>query len=91
MGNLNRASANNHDSVRGLLINFAIELIVYGLLVVGYFLVVLRLLGPFLRNLFQNELIIYAFLGLGLVVAQGVLLETITSFILDWLNLNRLE
>ena len=91
MGNLNRASANNNDSVRGLLINFAIELIVYGMLVVGYFLVVLRLLGPFLTNLFQNELIIYAFLGLGLVVAQGVLLETITSFILDRLNLNRLE
>ena len=90
MGNMNHDSANNNDSVRGLLINFAIELIVYGLLVVGYFLAVLRLLGPFLRNLFQNELIIYAFLGLGLVVAQGVLLETVTSFILDWLNLNRL-
>jgi hypothetical protein len=90
MDKIHLDSENTDGSLRSLLISFAIELVVYGMLVVGYFLVVLRLLGPFLTNLFQNELIIYAFLGLGLVVAQGVLLETVTSFILDWLNLNRL-
>lgn len=79
------------NSFRSLVINFAIELVVYGFLVVGYFYVVLRFLETFLADLFGNNLTLYAFLGLGLVVAQGVLLETITSFILDWLNLERLE
>lgn len=79
------------NSFRSLVINFAIELVVYGVLVVGYFYVVLRFLETFLADLFRDNMTLYAFLGLGLVVGQGVLLETITSFILDWLNLERLE
>jgi hypothetical protein len=79
------------NSFRNLIINFAIELVVYGVLVVGYFYVVLRFLETFLTGLFRNNTTLYAFLGLGLVVGQGVLLETVTSYILDWLNLERLE
>lgn len=79
------------NSFRSLVINFAIELVVYAVLVVGYFYVVLRFLETFLTGIYQNNTTLYAFLGLGLVVGQGVLLETITSFILDWLNLERLE
>lgn len=91
MDNTRSDSENNNDSLGSVFLGFAIELVIYGVLVVGYFLVVLRLLGPFLTNLFQNQLITYAIIGLGLVVAQGVLLETITSFILDWLKLNQME
>ncbi|HEX6305496.1 MAG TPA: hypothetical protein VFZ76_14975 [Anaerolineales bacterium] len=79
------------NSFRSLVINFAIELVVYGVLVVGYFYVVLRFLETFLTGLFRNNTTLYAFLGLGLVVGQGVLLEAVTSYILDWLNLERLE
>lgn len=79
------------NSFRGLVINFAIELVVYGVLVVGYFYVVLRFLETFLADLYRDNISLYAFLGLGLVVGQGVLLEAITSFILDWLKLDRLE
>lgn len=79
------------DFFRTLVINFAIELVIYGILVVGYFFVVLRFLETFLTDLFQNNQIYYAFLGLGLVVGQGILLEMVTSFILDWLKLDRLE
>jgi hypothetical protein len=79
------------SSWRTLLINFAIEILVYAFLVVGYFYLVLRLLESFLAELFQNNLAVYAFLGLGLIVAQGILLEIVTSFILDRLKLERME
>ncbi len=82
---------NKDTPLRKLFINFAIELLVYGVLVVAYFYVVLRVMGTILGELFRNQLTIYAFVGLGLVVAQGVFLEMVTSFILDWLELERLE
>jgi len=80
-----------NPKVRKLVINFAIELVVYGFLVLAYFLLVLRYLNNILNVLYNNNLIIYAFLSLGLVVAQGVLLEFITSFILSRLRLERLD
>lgn len=78
-------------SVRKLVINFAIELVVYGILVLAYFLLVLRYLNAILTELYNNNLVVYAFLGLGLVVAQGVVLEFITSFIISRLRLERLD
>lgn len=80
-----------NPSVRKLFINFAIELVVYGILVLGYFLLVLRYLNSILTELYENNMAIYAFLGLGLVVAQGVVLEYVTSFILSRLRLEQLE
>ena len=71
--------------------NFVIELIVYSILVVAYFVVALRLLGEWLARLFHSNLVTYALISLGLIVAQGVLLDVITSFLLDRLNLSRLE
>lgn len=81
----------NERETRALVRNFVIELIVYGILVVGYFFVVLRLLGEPLARLFHSNLVTYAFVGLGLIVAQGVLLESVTSFLLDQLELDRLK
>ncbi len=71
-----------------LIRNFVIELVVYGVFVVAYFFIVLRLLGSFLTNLFHSDLVMYAFLALTLIVIQGVLLDAITSFLL---NLFKLE
>jgi hypothetical protein len=76
---------------RTVLFHFAIELAIYGILVFGYFYLVLRLLNDFLGSLFENNLHLYALLGLGLIVAQGLLLETVTSFIVNQLNLERLD
>ncbi len=78
-------------SARTLLRNFAIEVTVYGILVVVYFVVVLRLLGEPLTRLFHSNLVAYAFIGLALIVAQGIVLELVTSFLLDQLELERLE
>jgi hypothetical protein len=74
-----------------LIRNFVIELIIYALLVVGYFYLVLRLLGEPLKTLFDESLLLYALVALALIVAQSVLLEAITSFLLARLNLERLE
>jgi hypothetical protein len=81
----------NKREIRTLMRNFVIELVIYGILVIVYSLVVLRLLGEPLARLFGSNLITYALISLGLIVAQGVLLDLITSFLLDRLRLGRLE
>lgn len=76
---------------RKLIRNFALELLVYAVLVVGYFFLVLRFLTEPLENLFADNLTLYAFVALGLIVAQAVLLEAVTSFIMGLLGLDQLE
>ena len=77
-------------NIRVLVRNLIIEIFLYGVLLIIYFFVVLQYLGDFLTNLFNNQLYIYAFLGLGLIVVQAVLLEMITSYLIRLLRLDRL-
>jgi hypothetical protein len=79
------------SNIKALIRNLVIELLVYGLLLVAYFFIVLRYLGDFLTNLFTNQLYVYAFLGLGLIVVQAVFLEAITSYLIRLLRLDRLS
>jgi hypothetical protein len=81
----------NKREMRVLLRNFVIELVVYGVLVAAYSTVVLRFMGEPLARLFNSNLTTYAVSSLGLILAQGVLLDIITSFLLDRLRLGRLE
>ncbi len=76
---------------RALIYHFVIELIIYGILVVGYFFLVLRFLAQPLATLFHSNLVAYAFIALGLIVAQGVALEAVTSFLLEQLRLDQFE
>lgn len=78
-------------SVKVMLRNLAIEIILYAGLVVGYFLLVLRLLGEPLHALFTNSLVLYAFVALGLIVVQAAALDFVTSFLIERLGLDRLE
>ena len=71
--------------------NILIELLIYSVLLVIYFFAVLRYLGQFLTELFYSQSVIYAFLGLALIVAQGVLLESLTSYLIRLLRLERME
>ena len=77
--------------IRKMIGSFAIELLIYSLLVVAYFFVVLRLLGAPLQSLFSSHLVLYAFLSLGLIVVQAVALEAVTSFIMGLLGLDQVE
>jgi hypothetical protein len=76
---------------RTIIRNFILEMVIYGALVTIYFLLVLRYLGDWLYELYQSELRLYAFLALALIVAQAVVLEALTSFLITRLGLERLE
>lgn len=76
---------------RRLVRNFVIELILYAILVVGYFLLVLQSLGEWISGLYESNLVIYAFIALVLIVVQGVFLEQVTTFLIERLGLERLE
>ena len=79
------------SEMRTLVRNFLIELVVYGALVVGYFVVVLRWLGEPLVQLFDTNLVVYAVLALVLIIFQGVALEAVTSFLIKLLRLESFE
>ena len=78
------------SNVSNFIRTLVIELTIYGFLLVIYFLVVLQYLDGFLTNLFHTQTWTYAFLGLGLIVAQAVVLEKFTSYLLQWLRLDRI-
>ena len=80
-----------NSGMRTLIRHFAIEILIYAVLVVGYFVLVLRLMGGVLQGLFEENLTLYAFVALGLTVAQGALLQLVTSFLVSRLGLERLE
>jgi hypothetical protein len=75
---------------RALIRNFLVEMIVYGGLLVVYFFVALRYLSEPLARLFGEDLVVYAIVGLGLIVVQAVVLEFVTSLLFDFLGLHRL-
>lgn len=66
--------------------SFAIELVVYGILVVAYFFLVLHFLGDWLAHLDKNNIKIYAIVSIGLIIGQAVVLEAITTFIFKLLR-----
>ncbi len=74
-------------AIRGI----AIELIVYGALVTLYAISVLRFLADPLADLYESNLTLYAWIALALIVGQGVVLDGVTSFLLDRLRLTRFD
>lgn len=78
-------------NTRKLLRNFAIELVLYAVLVSIYFMAVLRILGQPLFDLYHDRPVIYAGVALLLILAQGVALEYVTSLLIRLLGLERME
>jgi hypothetical protein len=81
----------NRVRLKRMLRNFAIEIVIYGALVILYYFLALRLLSSPLEYLFREYLPAYAIDSLILITAQGVLLESLTSFLLKRLGLQRVE
>ena len=81
----------NRDEMRTLIRNVVIELVGYAALVVAYAAVVAPLLADPLARLFGSDLVVYAFVGLGLIVAQSLLFDVVTSFLVNRLRLDRLK
>jgi hypothetical protein len=75
-----------HHALKRQFQSLGIEILVYGVLITGYLLLVLRYLGGWLQQLFQHERTTYALVALGLVVAQGALLEGVTRLLLHFVR-----
>ncbi len=61
---------------------FAIELAIYAVLVVAYFLLVLHFLGEGLHQLEIQHRYRYAGVAILLIIGQAVVLESVTTFLL---------
>jgi len=72
---------------RRLLKEFLIELSIYAVFVLLYLFLVLGLLGKFMASIFSRDIVLYTVLALGLIITQGVVLEYITSFLMDRLEI----
>jgi hypothetical protein len=79
------------QTLRRFALSFGLELTIYGALLAVYFLLVLRFLGEPLVNLFDDNLVLYAAAALGLIVAQGVVLDLVTSLLIRLLNVDALD
>ncbi len=66
------------------LFSFLLELVVYASFVGAYFFLVLYYLGDWINHIFKTDKTHYALLAVGLIAAQGVLLERLTTILL-WL------
>ena len=61
---------------------FLIELPVYAVLVVIYFLLVLHLLADWLGALVKHHIALYALIAIALVIGQALLLDWVTSMLM---------
>lgn len=68
--------------IKAALKSFAIEFFIYAALVVGYYFLVLHLIGGWLADLFQHDRKLYSFVAVGLIIGQGFLLEILTRLLL---------
>ncbi|MFN2112334.1 MAG: hypothetical protein ACK2TT_04390 [Anaerolineales bacterium] len=69
--------------------NLLIEIVIYSILIFGYYLLVLHHLGPWIASIFNSNLYTYAFLGLGLIFVQAVILDLVTSFLMKYIKLDQ--
>lgn len=75
--------------LKNLVKSFSIELPVYSIVVVIYYFLVLHFLGNRLYHMFLEERPWYAVLSLLLIIAQGVVLESLTRALLQFIRRNR--
>ena len=66
----------------GSIKSFLLEIAVYSGLVFGYFFLVLHFLNDWLKEIFDQSKGTYAVVALLLIIVQGIVLETITTFLL---------
>lgn len=70
---------------------FAIEVVVYGILVTAYFFLVLHLLGGWLNRLEGEHRYFYATVAVLLIIGQAIVLESVTTFLMRLLRGGRSE
>ena len=66
--------------------SFLIELVVYAVFVVAYFVLVLHFLGGWFKDLFDHHRWEYAAAGLAAVLGQAAVLEIVTTALLRFIR-----
>jgi len=74
------------NSRQRFLRRFAVGLTIYAVLIAGY-LFVLRLFREPLLGLYNTRMVVYALVALVLIVAQALVLESITMFLAEHLGI----
>ena len=74
---------------RRLFWNLLLEIVIYSILILGYYLLVLRYLDAWLVKMFETNLVTYALVGLGLIFTQAVILDFITSYLMKYIKLDQ--
>jgi hypothetical protein len=62
--------------------SFLVEMILYAVFVFAYFFLVLHFLGDWVKHVFDENKTLYGVVALGLIITQGVALETLTTALL---------
>ena len=63
---------------------FVLELLIYSVLVTGYFFFVLHYLSYWLQELHLHHVKLYALTAIVLIIGQAVLLESLTTVLLGF-------
>jgi len=64
------------------ILSILIEIPVYAGIIVAYYYLVLSLLGSWVTHLFETDRRVYAAACLGMILAQGILLDLTTTLLL---------
>jgi NADH:ubiquinone oxidoreductase subunit 6 (subunit J) len=65
---------------------FLIELLIYSGLVAAYFFFVLHFLGDWLHDLEKAHRYLYALVAISLIIGQAIVLENVTTFLLQMIR-----
>ncbi len=68
------------------LVSFGLQLVIYGALVLGYLFGVLYFLSDWIYQIEAKDRSLYAVLSLLLIVAQGLILEALTTGLLNLIH-----
>ena len=74
---------------RKLFRNMLFEIVIYSLLIFGYYLLALRWLGDWIASVFYSNLYLYSAVCLGLIITQAVLLDILTAFLMKYIKLDQ--
>jgi hypothetical protein len=81
------SSDRSDPSFRPLMRSLSIELAIYAPLVTIYFIIIVHFAKQPLVNLYHEAPVLYAILATLVIIAQGVLLEAVTSWLLRKIGL----
>lgn len=82
-------SPRRDPSLKPFLRSMAIELLIYSPIIMVYLLLVLRFGSDGLLYLFEQSPIVYTIVGIAAILAQGVLLDMLTTWLLRRFGLRR--